>query len=444
MLRSNKGDWSGSIEQAIEAVFQDCQYVQAAHQRGTLQLSVQRGKLRFRFTQSDGAVLHTSHISDRKKIASQLADFLQTTSDAFPRQFKFADYGKVQFDFEAEFQRQEAERLKQEALERKRARVRAALRVAAVAAPIILLATIAFGALFKKVGIHQSAHDAEIIALRSPAELSGLLKSSKFSLEFSNLLISTETRIRAADLKESESLAKQREFIAARDAQISDMSSRSTKELVDKYSTVAPEKFAELTNVLYSVELLEKIFSGYSPPARSSERVPRTFLSAGSVAEIGGMSKSDALRWKWNLPSRSDVEAEQRHNEWAKELEQLRPKARQLESDVRAVVRASFSSACDLKTESLRNHEFSEVENLRASVQHDIREFDRTLLAESTNHLWVLPIPFSQAVFAARRSQILIIVSANALTNSQVVFCGAEQHRELLFDFLKQEFSYGR
>ena len=67
MLHSNKGDWVGSIEQAIEAVFQDCQYVAIAGSGGTLQLGVHRARLRIRFIRSDGAVLHTMHVSDRKK-----------------------------------------------------------------------------------------------------------------------------------------------------------------------------------------------------------------------------------------------------------------------------------------------------------------------------------------------------------------------------------------
>ena len=460
MLRSNIGGWAGSTEQAIEAVFQDCQYIEAANSRGTLRLSVHRGKLRFRLIQNDGTVLHTSHISDRKKIASQLIDFSQTTQRDFPRHFKFGDYGKVQFDFEAELAQQDAERirqkaqqdaerLRQEALRRKRARIQALVRLAAVAALILGLAACGFGALFKKFEIYPPTAQAEIIALPNPADLAELLHSSKFSLRFSNLVSSVEQRITASGLKEDEVLDKQKQFISARDAQISDLGSLGVREFVERFWAVAPERFVELTNVLYSLELRKEIVSAYSPPARNSDRVPRTFLSAKEIAEVGRafgmrMSESDALSWKYNLPSRSEVEAEQRHNKDVQELKELRLKAQQLESDLRARVQAAFSNACDQKIESLRTNEFAEVKTLRTAASRDIHEFERAFLSDCSDRSWVFPIPFSHAVFASRRSQILIAASADAHTTSHVILPGEEPHRELLFDFLKREFSRGK
>jgi hypothetical protein len=460
MLRSNKGGWAGSTEDAIEAVFQDCQYIEVANSKGTLRLGVHREKLRFRFTQIDGTVLHTSHISDRKKIVSQILDFAQTNSGDFPRHFKFGDYGKIQFDFEAELARQEAERirqekeqeaerLKQEALRRKRDRALATVRLAGVAALILVLAACAFGALFKKVDTYQPTDRAEIIALCNLADLAKLLRSSRFSAQFSNLVTSTGQRMAAADEKEAEALAKQKEFTAIRDVQISEMASLGVKDFVEKYWPVAPEKFAELTNALYSVELYERIVSGYSPPARARESVPKTFLSAKEVAEIGNafgvrMSESDALRWKWNLPSKAEVEAEQRHNKDVQELEQLRPKARQLESDLRARVEAKFSRACDLKIESLRTNELAEAQNLRTSVSREIHQFEHGLLAECRNRSWFVAIPFSQSIFAPRRSQILIVRPQNPQENSYVVLVGTEQNQGSLFDFLKSASAIGK
>jgi hypothetical protein len=455
MLRTNKGNWSGTIEAAIEAIFQDCQYVQATNQSGTLQLSVQAGRPRFRFIQNDGPILHTSGIKNRRKITAQFADFLKANCGTFPQHFKFEDYGTVVFDFEEELQRQEAERVNQEAerqrqetdrtvqeakrlaSQRKRDRMLTLTRTAVVLTIIILLAAVAFVASFRMVSLQPSDRASAITALSSPTELTASVTSSKFSLEFSNLVASAHDRLKAADLKEVQALAKQNESIRLRDAQRLQPYLYSMQELQSKYPSIGSEKFVELSNTLYMAELCEKDLRYLTPPTRPAEKTPRTSLSAGAIAKLAGISRADALRWKYNLSTHANSENDNPYSAKARELDQLRSQARALESNIHEAAYLILSNTCSRQLKLLEEHEFSAVKKLRTSVQEDICEFEHKFMADFQNRLLVFPSPFSNAIFARSHCRILVLVPPNVHAKSEIIFCDAGSDRESLFDFLK-------